>query len=156
MQKSRQPSDHLPIQYYDTSKIPSNLMRPGGNQRRQHGISLPKSLLEEIDASEQGSHRHKNSRSHTSRKDARKQERADRKKRKADHFIQSAHSAKRKTEEEHVNSPQRKRTKTSQESVPRPPTSKSHNVTTTKVHRITDPRNCIPPPSRSRNSRPLR
>ncbi|KAG2128063.1 hypothetical protein BD769DRAFT_1667627 [Suillus cothurnatus] len=90
-------------------------MRPGGDQRRQHGISLPKSLLEQINAAEQGSHQHKNGRSHASRKDARKQERTDRKKRKADHFIHNAHSTKRKVEEEHVSSPQRKRMKTSQE-----------------------------------------
>ncbi|KAG2146159.1 uncharacterized protein EDB93DRAFT_1086687 [Suillus bovinus] len=116
-------------------------MGPGGNQRR-HGISLPKSLLEQINDSEQNSHRHKSGRSHASRKDARKQERADRKKRKADHFIHTAHSAKRKTEDEHVNSPQRKRMKTSQESDSRPPSSKSHNAAATKVlprHRPAEP-----------------
>lgn len=117
-------------------------MRPGGDQRR-HGISLPKSLLEQINASEQSSHRHKNGRSHASRKDARKQERTDRKKRKADHFmVHSAHSAKRKTEEEHINSPQRKRMKMSKESVSRPPASRPHNVVTTKVlpcHRPEEP-----------------
>jgi nucleolar MIF4G domain-containing protein 1 len=82
---------------------------------------------------EQSSHRHKSGRSHASRKDARKQERTDRKKRKADHFIHSAHSAKRKTEEEHVNSPQRKRMKMSEESVSRPPASQPHNVVTKKM-----------------------
>lgn len=107
-------------------------MRPGGDQRR-HGISLPKSLLEQINASEQSSHRHKNGRSHALRKDARKQERTDRKKRKADHFIHSAHSAKRKTEEEHVNSPRRKRMKISEESVSRPPALQPHSVVTTQV-----------------------
>ncbi|KAG1821658.1 uncharacterized protein BJ212DRAFT_1445192 [Suillus subaureus] len=64
---------------------------------------------------EPSSHQHNSGRSHASRKDARKQERTDRKKRKADHFIHNAHSAKRKIEEEHVNSPQRKRMKTAQE-----------------------------------------
>lgn len=82
---------------------------------------------------EQSSHRHKSGRSHASRKDARKQERTDRKKRKADHFIHNPYSAKRKTEEEHLNSTQRKRMKTSQESVSRPPASKSHNAAVTKV-----------------------
>ncbi|KAG1871929.1 hypothetical protein C8R48DRAFT_45654 [Suillus tomentosus] len=124
----------------DTSKITSNLMhRPGG--QRRHGISLPKSLLEQINTTEQSSHRHKSGRSHASRKDARKQERTDRKKRKADHFIHSPYSAKRKTEEEHVNSPQRKRMKTSQE-----------------YRRVLGLRNRIPPPSlcRSKNLKPLR
>ncbi|KAG1841679.1 hypothetical protein DFJ58DRAFT_71359 [Suillus subalutaceus] len=81
----------------------------------------------------QSSHRHKNGHSHASRKDARKQERTDRKKRKADHFIHNAHSAKRKMEEEHVNSPQRKRMKTSQESISRPPGSESHSTAATKA-----------------------
>ncbi|KAG1835070.1 hypothetical protein EV424DRAFT_1358792 [Suillus variegatus] len=105
--------------------------RPGG--QRRHGISLPKSLLEQINTTEQSSHRHKSGRSHASRKDARKQERTDRKKRKADHFIHNPYSAKRKTEEEHLNSTQRKRMKTSQEPVSRPPASKSHNAAVTKV-----------------------
>ncbi|KAG2154054.1 hypothetical protein DEU56DRAFT_952103, partial [Suillus clintonianus] len=115
---------------------------------RQHGISLPKSLLEQISVSEQNSHRHKGGRSHASRKDARKQERMDRKKKKADHFIHTAHSAKRKTEEEHVDSPQRKRMKISQESVSKPPASKSHNATTTKVssrHRPGEPHTTTEP-----------
>jgi nucleolar MIF4G domain-containing protein 1 len=82
---------------------------------------------------EQSSHRPKSGRSHASRKDARKQERTDLKKRKADHFIHSTHSAKRRTEEEHVKSPRRKRMKMSEESVSRPPASQPHNVVTTKV-----------------------
>jgi nucleolar MIF4G domain-containing protein 1 len=79
---------------------------------------------------EQSSHRHKGH-SHSSRKDARKQERMDRKKRKADHFSQTTHSVKRKTEQEHVESPQRKRVKISQESGSRLPASKSHHAATT-------------------------
>ncbi|KAG0706767.1 hypothetical protein DFH29DRAFT_899911 [Suillus ampliporus] len=117
-------------------------MRPGGDQRRQQGISLPKSLLEQINASEQSSHQHQGGRSHVSRKDARKQERVERKKRKADHFLHSAHSAKRKTEEEHADSPQRKRVKISQEPIARPPASKPHHAATSKVlsrHRTEEP-----------------
>ncbi|OJA13619.1 hypothetical protein AZE42_03973, partial [Rhizopogon vesiculosus] len=118
-------------------------MPPAGDRGRKHGISLPKSLLEQINASEQQSHRHKGP-SHSSRKDARKQERIDRKKRKADHFSQAqtqaqaqtqiAHPAKRKTEQEHVESPQRKRVKISEESGSRLPASKSHH----EVPRATD------------------
>jgi len=79
---------------------------------------------------EQSSHRHKGH-SHSSRKDARKQERMDRKKRKVDHFSQTPHSVKRKTEQEHVEQPQRKRVKISQESGSRLPASKSHHAATT-------------------------
>jgi nucleolar MIF4G domain-containing protein 1 len=96
---------------------------------------------------EQSSHRH-NGHSHSSRKDARKQERTERKKRKADHFskTQTTHSAgERKTEQEYVESPQRKRVKISRDSVSRPPATKSHHEpTTTKVssrRRTEEPRN---------------
>lgn len=77
---------------------------------------------------EQSSHRRKGQ-SRLSRKDARKQERIDRKKRKADHFSQTTHSAKRKTEQEHVESPQRKRMKTSRDS----PASKPHHAPASTV-----------------------
>jgi nucleolar MIF4G domain-containing protein 1 len=97
---------------------------------------------------EQSSHR-RNGHSHSSRKDARKQERTERKKRKADHFSKThaTHSAgERKTEQEHVESPQRKRVKISRDSVSRPPATKSHHepTTTTKVPsrpRTEEPRN---------------
>ena len=128
--------------YFVHLKFPVKSMRRGGDQKR-HGISLPKTLLEQINGApgklicpsvsepvvtihaEQSSHRHKGGHSHLSRKDARKQERIDRKQRKADHYSHAAHPVKRKTEEEHVDSPQRKRVKISQESVSHPPASKS-------------------------------
>ncbi|KAH7884460.1 hypothetical protein F5I97DRAFT_2037366 [Phlebopus sp. FC_14] len=85
-------------------------------RKRNQGISLPKSLLDDI--ARDGSsghdtlHRHKNKKLHTSRKDARKQERLDRKKRKADHFSVKAASAKRMAEDEDLKSPESKRRKT--------------------------------------------
>jgi nucleolar MIF4G domain-containing protein 1 len=67
----------------------------------------------------QGNHpRNKGKNGHVSRKDGRKQERLDRKKRRADHFstravaVSVSVSVKRKTEEEHVSVPDVKRRKT--------------------------------------------
>ncbi|KIJ67003.1 hypothetical protein HYDPIDRAFT_26414 [Hydnomerulius pinastri MD-312] len=86
-------------------------------RNQNQGISLPKSLPEHIDregtsGGQSSLYRHKNKTYRLSRKDARKQERLDRKKRKAEHFSASVGSAKRKTEEEHVESPKPKRRKT--------------------------------------------
>lgn len=58
------------------------------------------------------SHRSKGKGTHLSRKDARKQERLDHKKRRADHFSTRTVAVKRKTEEEHVDVPDSKRRKT--------------------------------------------
>ena len=96
-------------------------------KRRPQGPSLPKSILEHIQDApgvctiqpsassrrlldgQENNHRHKG-KNHLSRKDARKQERLDRKKRRADHF--SAIVGKHEIEEEHVDVPDSKRRKT--------------------------------------------
>ena len=100
--------------------------------KKHQGPSLPKSILEHIDRQDasgvcaiqskllsrrlfsQGNrHRNKGKNSHVSRKDARKQERLDRKKRRADQFSTRAVAVKRpRIEEEHVNVPDVKRRKT--------------------------------------------
>lgn len=96
-------------------------------KKGHQGPSLPKSILEHIDSSgvctpsfvhtrltrgQGNSHRNKGKNTHLSRKDTRKQERLDRKKRRADHFSTRAVAVKRKTEEEHVDVPDSKRRKT--------------------------------------------
>ncbi|KAG9314967.1 hypothetical protein JVU11DRAFT_4076 [Chiua virens] len=83
------------------------------SKKRHHGPSLPKSILEHIDredtSASQGRHKNK-----LSRKDGRKQDRLDRKKRRADHFSTKAvpnTSVKRTSEPAHVDSPDAKRRK---------------------------------------------
>lgn len=102
-------------------------------KKRNRGPSLPKSILEHIDRHDasgvctksfihmplirnqvgQGHpHRNKGKNIHLSRKDARKQERLDRKKRRADHLSTTAVDLKRKAEEEYADVPYSKRRKT--------------------------------------------
>ncbi|KAF8150806.1 hypothetical protein B0H34DRAFT_665767 [Crassisporium funariophilum] len=77
---------------------------------------LPQTLQQQIDQSagtpqchSANDHPQNRRRPHLSRKDARKEERASRKQKKADHFSRDANVRKRYAEEEHVDSPQRKK-----------------------------------------------
>ncbi|KAF8554474.1 hypothetical protein OG21DRAFT_1065878 [Imleria badia] len=79
-------------------------------KKRHQGPSLPKSILEHIESG--NPHRSKGKNTPLSRKDARKQERLDRKKRRADHFSTKLVAVKRKTDEEHVDVPDSKWRKT--------------------------------------------
>ncbi|KAG6332528.1 hypothetical protein ID866_6565 [Astraeus odoratus] len=85
--------------------------------KHQHGINLPKSLRDHIerDGASSGAHdslwRSRNKNVTTSRKDTRKQERLERKKRKADYFSAHPISPKRRVEESN-GLPQPKRRKT--------------------------------------------
>ncbi|KAI0091308.1 hypothetical protein BDY19DRAFT_991875 [Irpex rosettiformis] len=83
--------------------------------RPRIGPTLPRSIVEELQAdSGQNTHR-KGGRGKLSRKDARKQDREQKKQRKAEFFSSShAYNPKRPAEDEHVDSPRRKRVKVSE------------------------------------------
>ncbi|KAF7970077.1 hypothetical protein HWV62_25056 [Athelia sp. TMB] len=87
--------------------------------------SLPQTLLDQIDESSKNTQGKKNgkNRHQLSRKDARKQDREDKKKRKADFFSAppKANLVKRPAPTEHTESPQRKKTKLSGAEPIRPP-----------------------------------
>ncbi|KAF7977509.1 hypothetical protein HWV62_3486 [Athelia sp. TMB] len=87
--------------------------------------SLPQTLLDQIDESSKNNQGKRNgkTRHQLSRKDARKQDREDKKKRKADFFSAppKANLVKRPAPTEHTESPQRKKTKLSAAEPTRPP-----------------------------------
>lgn len=86
--------------------------------------SIPRSHPE---STRQGnSRRNKSKNGHPARKDTRKQERLDRKKRRAVHFSTTPVAVKRKTEEEHVDVPDSKRKKTVRFADSSPPLKESH------------------------------
>ncbi|KAJ3536451.1 hypothetical protein NM688_g6834 [Phlebia brevispora] len=85
---------------------------------KQIGPSLPRSLLEELEGSERAPVEK------LSRKDARKQERNEKKQRKANFFAHTTTAGKRHAEEEHIDSPTRKKVKLSSEAQRSPPSVK--------------------------------
>lgn len=80
------------------------------------GPSLPQSILDEISRSEGSSSSWKNGRPKVSRKEARKQQRTERKQSKAQFFRPGTNGAKRRAEHDHEESPQQKKQKVTQAS----------------------------------------
>ncbi|KAH7913556.1 hypothetical protein BJ138DRAFT_1081255 [Hygrophoropsis aurantiaca] len=87
------------------------------SRHKQQPITLPKTLLDQLNenSGQPSSRAGRRGYSHINRKEERKQERVDRKKRKAEHYATSINQKKRKPEDdEHMHSPKSKKRKTQQ------------------------------------------